>query len=135
MKLLFDLNVLLDVALRPRTYPMSLTLYHRIVASPLHQGTFAACGYTTLYYFMHRDLGAHDARNALLEWHKRFTLLPFTERMAQAAHRLRMADFEDACIAITAFEGQCDLIATRNVEDFQTSPIPAHTPEEILVLL
>ena len=135
MKLLLDVNVLLDVSHRHHDYPQSQVLYRRIITSPLHEGTFAACGYTTLYYFLHREIGARRARATLLEWHRHLGLLPFTEPMAQAAHRLQMTDFEDACIAITAYESQCEAIVTRNVQDFVASPIPAHTPEDLLAML
>ena len=67
MKILFDLNVLLDVAYRPQRYPHSVQLYHRLVATRQHQGTFPACGYTTLYYQLRRNLpSARDARETLL---------------------------------------------------------------------
>ena len=138
MKILFDLNVLLDVAYRPQRYPHSVQLYHRLVAmrQHQHQGTFPACGYTTLYYQLRRNLpSAHDARDTFLEWHQHLALLPFTDRMALAAHRLSMPDFEDACVAITALEGQCAVIVTRNLPDFQASPIPALTPADLLAQL
>lgn len=136
MKILFDLNVLLDVAYRPQRHPHSVQLYHQLVATQQHQGTFPACGYTTLYYQLRRNLpSVRDARDTLLEWHHRLALLPFTDHMALAAHRLSMPDFEDACVAITALEGQCAVIVTRNIPDFQASPIPARTPTELLAQL
>ena len=107
MKILFDLNVLLDVAYWPQRYPRLgavLSPAGRHAAAPGH---LPACGYTTLYYQLRRNLpSARDARDTLLEWHQHLALLPFTDRMALAAHRLSMPDFEDACIAITALEGQ-----------------------------
>jgi predicted nucleic acid-binding protein len=133
--ILFDLNVVVDVAVRWQTYPHSLTLYTRMVRSPLHTGALPACGYTTLYYLLQQWLSREDARAFLAYFRHQHPLLPFTDPMAQAAHRLAMRDLEDACVAITALEHQCDLIATRNVRDFQGSPIPAKTPEDILALL
>lgn len=135
MKLLFDLNILIDVACRWQTFPTSLTLYNRVVTSPMHEGTFAACGYTTLYYVLTQILTGDRTRAVLANFRRRLTLLPFTDRMAAAAHLLQMVDLEDACIAATAYEGRCDVIATRNVQDFTASPIPAKTPTEILTML
>jgi hypothetical protein len=133
--ILFDLNIMVDVALRWQTFPVSLTLYTQVLRRPLHTGALAACGYTTLYYLLRQQLSAEDARALLDYFRRQCPLLPFTDRMAHAAHRLAMRDFEDACVAITAYEGQCDLIATRNVRDFQGAPIPAKRPEDILPLL
>ncbi len=135
MKLLFDLNILIDVACRWQTFPASLDLYNRVVTSSTHEGVFAACGYTTLYYVLNQSLAEDRTRAVLLNFCRRLTLLSFTDRMAAAAHRLQMKDFEDACMAATAYEGGCELIATRNVQDFAASPIPAKTPTEILEIL
>ncbi len=132
MRILFDLNVLIDVAGRWQAFPLSLDLYNRVVASPKDEGVFAACGYTTLYYVIHQMLSAERTRAILAQFRQRLILLPFNPRIAAAAHLLQMPDLEDACIAATAFEGRCDVIATRNIVDFTTSPIPARAPEDIL---
>lgn len=135
MKILFDLNVLIDVASRWQTFPASLALYNRVVAGPATAGVWAACGYTTLYYVLNQALSEARTRAIVAHFRQQLTLLPFTERTADAAHRLQMSDLEDACIAATAYDGRCDVIATRNVTDFTASPIPAHTPEAILASL
>ena len=132
MRILFDLNVLIDVAGRWQALPASLDLYNRVVTSPKDEGVFAACGYTTLYYVINQFLSQERTRAILSQFRQRLILLPFNTRMAAAAHLLQMTDLEDACIAATAFEGRCDIIATRNTVDFTASPIPARTPETIL---
>ena len=90
---------------------------------------------TTLYYIINQMLSEERTRAILAHFRHQLRLLPFTDRMAAAAHRLQMSDLEDACIAITAFEGRCDVIATRNTADFTTSPIPAKTPDDLLATL
>ena len=132
MNILFDLNVLIDVACRWQDFPSSLELYNHVVASPQHEGAFAACGYTTLYYVLNQLLSEARTRAVLAQFRQRLTLLPFTERIAAAAHLLQMTDLEDACIAATALEGRCEVIATRNVDDFRVSPILAKHPADIL---
>jgi hypothetical protein len=135
VKILFDLNVLIDVACRWQQFPASLTLYNRVIASAQDEGAFAACGYTTLYYVLNQMLSEQRTRAVLTHFRQRLTLLPFHPRTVTAAHLLQMTDLEDACIAATAFEGRCDVIATRNVSDFHASPIPAQTPDILLTLL
>jgi len=132
LKILFDLNVLIDVACRWEDFPTSYELYRNVVSSDEHQGCFPACGYTTLYYVIAQLISEKRTRGVLKEFGMRLTMLPFTERSATAAQLLKMADLEDACVAATAYEGRCDLIATRNKTDFAASPIPAMTPDEIL---
>jgi hypothetical protein len=135
MNVFFDLNVLIDIGSGRAGMAMSHALYDQVRRSALHTGAFAAAGYTTLWYILRPLIGAVRTRAALEEWRRRLTLLPFNERTAAVAHRLALPDFEDACQAATAFEGQCDVIATRNVRDFAQSPIPAMTPEALLAQL
>ncbi len=132
MRILFDLNVLIDVACRWEQFPASLRLYDQVVMRADDEGAFAACGYTTLYYVINQLLSEARTRAVLTQFRERLVLLPFSDRTAAAAHRLQMSDLEDACVAATAYDGGCDLIATRNTEDFVASPIRARTPTEIL---
>ncbi len=135
MKILFDLNVLMDVACRWEAFPASYELYQRVVADPLHQGCFPACGYTTLYYVIDQMIPEARTREVLNEFRQRLVLLPFDVAAAASAHRLQISDLEDACIAASALQGNCDVIASRNAKDFSSSPVPAGSPEEILALL
>lgn len=135
MTVFFDLNVLIDIGARRAGMVASRALYDRVRQSPHHTGAFAAAGYTTLWYILRPLIGAARTRAALEEWRRRLTLLPFSEQTAALAHRLALPDFEDACQAATAFAGQCDRIATRNVRDFAQSPVLAVTPETLLTQL
>jgi hypothetical protein len=135
VRVLFDLNVLIDVACRWQSFPDSLTLYQHITASPTDQGALPACGYTTLYYVINQIISEERTRAVLTHFCTQLTLIPFTLDVATTAQRLQMTDLEDACIAASAFAGGCDVIASRNVNDFTASPIAAKTPTELLVLL
>lgn len=135
MKILFDLNVLVDVAARWQRYPESLSLYETVLASTEHQGAFAGCGYMTLYYILERVIEKSQARATVAHLSTTLELIPFTPTMAAQAHRLQMTDLEDACIAASALESGCDVIATRNLDDFYSSPIPARMPASILKLI
>jgi PIN domain-containing protein len=135
VRVLFDLNVLIDVACRWQSFPDSLTLYQHMTASPTDQGAFAGCGYTTLYYIMNQIISEERTRAVLVHFCTQLTMIPFTLDVATTAQRLQMADLEDACIAASAFAGGCDVIASRNVGDFTASPIAAKTPTALLALL
>lgn len=135
MNVLFDLNVLIDVACRWQRFPDSLALYQHITASATDHGVLPGCGYTTLYYIMKPFLGEERTRAVLAHWCLQLTVSPFTLEVATIAHRLQMPDVEDACIAASAFTSGCEVIASRNVRDFTASPIAAQTPTALLALL
>ena len=132
MKILFDLDVLVDVVSRWTQFPESLALFEQIVGSAKHEGAFPGCGYTTLYYVLCKALTIEEALAAVSLLRERLEMLPFDERTAQVAHGLKMKDLVDACVAATAVQKTCQVIATRNVADYARSPIPAKSPADLL---
>ena len=68
MNVLFDLNVLIDVACRWQRFPESLSLYRQIIARPTDHGALAACGYTTLYYIINQILSDARTRAVLAQF-------------------------------------------------------------------
>lgn len=135
MKVLFDLNVLIDVACRWQHFPDSFTLYQHITTSPTDQGAIPGCGYTTLYYVMNQMISEERTRAVLAHFCTQLTMIPFTLDVVTTAQRLQMDDLEDACVAASAFTGGCEIIASRNVQNFTAAPIAAKTPTELLTLL
>jgi len=50
------------------------------------------------------------------------------------AKDLDMPDFEDSVISAIASRNEADYIVTRNIEDFENSPIVAITPSDFIRL-
>jgi len=50
------------------------------------------------------------------------------------AKDLDMPDFEDSVISAIASRNEADYIVTRNVEDFENSPVTAITPSDFIRL-
>ena len=46
----------------------------------------------------------------------------------------QITDYEDAVIAQVARRNGCDYIVTRNLKDFENSPIPAVSPSQFIGL-
>jgi len=134
VKILFDLNIWIDIAIRPKRYPDSSNVYLQI--SGKHIFFLPACGYTTIYYLLEKVIG----REGTLEFMERIfskgvEILPFTKREIETARKFRMKDHENACLAATAFTNDCDYILTRNEKDFQRSLVPALLPSKALKIL
>ena len=45
-----------------------------------------------------------------------------------------MSNFDDAMLAACADRGGMDYIVTRNVKDFETSPVPSITPQQFIAM-
>jgi predicted nucleic acid-binding protein len=130
MRLLLDINVLLDVAFQRPGEAASTKLIGLCGAG--HEAWVAWHTLATLAYLIERQSSASEARafiQGLLEW---AGVAPTTHADAMQAVALPMPDFEDALQAAAAMACGAQVIATRNVRDFKGSPVPAMTPEAFL---
>ncbi|MEI6415773.1 MAG: PIN domain-containing protein [Pseudomonadota bacterium] len=132
MRLLFDINILLDVVFQRPGEPASSTLIASCGKS--HEAWLAWHSVATLSYLIERQQSASQARafvTDLLTWAK-----VATTGHDDALHALGwpMPDFEDALQASAAVACGADYILTRNGRDFSGSPISAITPEDFLSL-
>lgn len=132
MKVMLDLNVVLDVVQRREPfYAASATVLSQAV-----EGEHVAClpghALTTLHSIVAKHAGRKQA-GTLVDW-----VLAHLEVVVQdraqfvRARSLMFEDFEDAALASAAEAAVCKCIISRNVADFRHSPVPAVTPEEFL---
>lgn len=126
---MFDTNVMLDVFQGRRPFAdHSGAALDRVVKGTLH-GVFPAHGLTTAYYLLRKHAG-HAAAIETVDWIlRRFTIAPATAEVFAHARQLPVRDFEDAVVAAMALASHCDVIVTRNVDDFAMCGTPALTPE------
>ena len=132
MKVLFDVNVVLDiVGNRSRFYGDS----HAALLKAAEVGAkilLAVHAYPTLYYL----LGVAETRAVradLMAWvFDTFEVAQEGVAELTAARSYGMADFEDALVVAAAVSAGCDCIITRNVKDFAASPVRAVSPTDFL---
>ena len=130
--ILLDTDVLIDVALdwRPHSSPAS-TLLDRV-----EHGAESACiawhSVSNLYYIVAPSHGGVSTRDFIVEL-TRFVKVATTDTEAvRYAAELPMVDFEDAMQVAAARACGARHIVTRNVKDYERSPIPAVSPQEAL---
>ena len=130
MRLLLDINVLLDVAFaRPGESGSSQVI---AACGHGHEAFVAWHTLANLSYLIERQYSAGEAREfvrGLLSW---ADLAPALRTHALQALQWRMADFEDALQAAAAVACSAQVIVTRNERDFKGSPVPALNPEAFL---
>ena len=132
MKVMLDLNVVLDVVQRRDPFYAASAA----VLSQAIDGSMIAClpghALTTLHYVVARHAGRKRA-GALVDWAlAHFEIVAQDRAQFVRARNLSFGDFEDAALASAAEAAGCELIVTRNVADFRRSPIPAVTPQKFL---
>ncbi len=130
--ILLDTDVLIDVALDRRPHASSASeLLDRI-----EHGAESACiawhSVSNLYYIVAPARGGVSTRDFIVEL-TRFVGVAITDTEAlRYAAALPMADFEDAMQVAAARACGARHIVTRNVRDYERSPIRAVDPQEAL---
>ncbi len=130
--ILLDTDVLIDVALdrRPHSDPAS-RLLDRIEQGAEH-AYIAWHSVANLYYLVVPALGGASARDFIADL-ARFVQVASTDTEGiQYAAGLPMEDFEDAMQVAAARACGARHIVTRNIRDYDRSPIPAVEPHEAL---
>jgi predicted nucleic acid-binding protein len=125
VKVLLDLNVLLDVLQRREPhYAASAAVLSRIAAGEM-EGAVPGHALTTLYYVLFRLADRKRAIEAVDWLLAELEIVPEGREVFLRARSLDMDDFEDA-------EARgCTRIVTRNVADFEGAPVPAVSPREL----
>ena len=132
MKVLLDLNVVLDVILNRQPWVVDSLAVWNAQQSGEFEGFLAATEITNLFYIVERIAGTSAARNAVGVCLNAFTVVAIDRTVLQAAETFSGTDFEDnVCIACAAIVS-ADWIVTRDTAGFSQSSIPAIAPVDLL---
>ena len=131
MKLMLDLNLLLDVVQqRQPHYAASAHVLNYALENK--NGCIAAHAMTTLHYLVSKYADRRKA-NELIDWLlQNFTISQVSKNTFLRAQVLDFADFEDAVVCACAEQQHCDYIVTRNSKDFSKASIAVLTPGEFI---
>jgi predicted nucleic acid-binding protein len=135
MKLLLDINVLLDVLLQRNPWSESaahlLTRIERGEAS----GFVAGHTLTTVHHVVSRARNRLSAAAAVTDLLRFLEIVPIEKVDFNQALVLPIDDFEDAVQAAAALKIGVDYVVTRDEKGFRALSIPSVNSGEILALL
>ncbi|MCB2264042.1 MAG: PIN domain-containing protein [Candidatus Thiosymbion ectosymbiont of Robbea hypermnestra] len=132
MRVLFDLNVLLDVLLNRVPHTADSTAALRLAETHAVEGYLCAAGVDTLDYLLTRGLGRKKARLHLGTIRKILRIAEVTETVIDTALALDWPDLEDAITHESARLQGIDVIVTRDIKGFSSAPLPIYTPSELI---
>ena len=135
MKLLLDINVLLDVVLEREPWAAESALLLDAAERGTATAFIAGHTITTAYYVISRNSSRHKAATAVTDIMRIATIVPVGADDFAQALVLGMLDFEDAVQAAAAAKVGADFIATRNAKDYRNSPVKPRSPGELLTML
>ena len=134
-RLLFDVNVILDVLLDRKPHAEASAAAWAAVERGMAQGVVAAHAIATIHYLVRKETSAAKAKAIITAILRVFQVAPIDDGVAQEALHLSCSDFEDAVTAAAARSASCDYIVTRDPRGFRGSPVRSVTPEAVLPLL
>jgi len=133
-RLLFDVNVVLDVLLNRKPHAEASSAIWAVVETGMAEGLLAAHALTTIHYLVRKETGAAKARGVVFSIIKVFSIAGVDGAVIEEALQLPCSDFEDAVVAAAARRARCDYIVTRDPRGFRGSPIRPVTPEMAIPL-
>lgn len=133
MKVLVDTNVLLDILEEREEFLPESSAVIQLALEGKIDCIFSAGAVTDVYYIVNRFLrNPVRAREAITILSSLVRICDTSAKDIAAALILNISDFEDAVSAAAALREKAEYIVTRNLRDFQNSPVPALSPAEFL---
>ncbi len=132
MIILLDTDVLIDVALdrTPHSDPAAALL--DVLEQTPGSAYVAWHSFANFYYLVRPTHGHGSTKNFILDLLKFVEVAQTTTSDLSVAAHLEMKDFEDAMQVAAALACNADVIATRNVRDYNKAPVHAAVPADLI---
>jgi predicted nucleic acid-binding protein len=135
VKVLFDVNVILDLLLERQPFSEDAAKLIAAVELGLLNGFLCANSINTIYYLIRQRLGVIDAKRKVNALINVFDICLVNRAVLEYALHAKINDFEDAVIAEAGKLANVEAIVTRNAIDFKKSTLRIYQPNELLILL
>jgi len=132
MKVLLDLNIVMDVLLNRQPWAADSSAVWNAHQSGEFDGYLAATEITNLHYIVRKLAGESTARSAINVCLNGFAIVPVDQPILLAAEALAGKDFEDDVCIACAVAVSAVWIVTRDASGFTQSAVPAISPADLL---
>ena len=130
--ILLDTDVLVDIALDRLPHSEAAFMLLDRIERGNEPASIAWHSVSNLYYVVKPTRGDAITREFIRELTEFVHVAETDTASIRYATQLPMADFEDAMQVAAAQACNAQFIVTRNIRDYQQSPIPAITPQQTL---
>ncbi len=136
MRVLVDTCVIVDVLQAREPFRAEAEKIFIAAANKRVDTFITAKSVTDIYYLIHRSTNSDkETRKILSNLFVIFELIDSAGLDCLKALSSEMTDYEDAVMTETALRTGMDWIVTRNVKDYNKSPVSICTPSEFLSLI
>ena len=133
MRALIDTCIIIDALQSRKEFEKEAQTIFISAANNAFIGYISAKAATDIYYLMHRY--THDNKISRETLNKLFTLFDILDTAGidcRKAVPAPITDYEDAVMVETAIRSEVDCIVTRNLQDFENSPVTVLSPQEFI---
>lgn len=134
MKLLLDMNILLDIFLQRDPHYAASARVFTLCETGLCQGLLAAQSYATLFYLLRKGIGKEATLNTLQLVRRILETAPLGAAEVDHALSSGFKDFEDALQYQVALACGATHLLTRNPTDYPQAALPVLTPATFLAV-
>ncbi len=133
MTVLIDTNVILDYVLKREPFAAdALACIDRLIIGKA-KVWLTASTITDIYYVTRKALqDSASARAVIVKLLGAFQTAGVDKTDCISALDVGVSDYEDALVSVCAKKARAEYIITRNIKDFQGSPVQAITPADFL---
>lgn len=133
-KVLFDTNIILDIALKRDSFFEDAFKLFRLIDEKKIIGNITASTITDIYYISKKEKGHSESINFIENLIEVVEVVGIDKYVITEAFTLELKDFEDAIQASAAELNEIEIIITRNKKDFENTALMIFTPKEFLSL-
>lgn len=133
MRVLIDTNIALDFLLQREQFFQDAELLFDAIDAGQVIGYVTATTLTDIFYIARRRTrSVEQARQTITEILSVMEICPVSRVVLESALGLSLVDFEDAVQVACAVAQGLDAIATRDRQDFSSSPVTVLSVQELL---
>jgi predicted nucleic acid-binding protein len=135
MKALLDINIVLNVFLNRQPFVNEAALIWQANANRQIEVFVSAVTLPTIYYITRKATDKATARQVVQKLLASVGIVGVDYAVLANAETLPIDDYEDAVQIAAAQAQQIDVIVTRDMRDYQNSPLPVYSPSDFLALI
>jgi hypothetical protein len=135
MKIFVDCDVLIDVGLGREPFCLESGKLLDYLENNKNSGFIAWHSIANFFYLTARGDNKQKSKKFIAELCSFLHIVSVSNQDLIIALELPLSDFEDAMQCVAAMACNADVIVSRNIKDYQNSPIRTVTPEQFLLEL
>jgi len=132
MRVLFNTNVVLNILIDRKPFPIVASLLFSEVEKDNIKGFLCVTTIITIHYLVSKSRGKEIAAESINLLLNLFEIASVNRAVLITAKNLNFKDFEDAVIYSSAIHSGCNAVVTRNTKDFISTDMPVFLPDELI---